>query len=86
MSDLENYIEIELNKRFPNIKILIKYEPIHKYRITLICTHLPLETGIIRKTIVFAYDFMNNYMVSSNINQMEIEIKNILKKEGVKYE
>jgi len=86
---MEKEIEKEIQKRFPNIKIKVEYDEIHKYKITLNINALKLniksllDKNIIKKTIVFDYDFLNNYMFSSNIEQLYYEIKNILKKEGV---
>ena len=86
---MEKDIENEIQKRFPNFIIKVEYSHIHTYKITIQINAIKLniktllDKNIIKKTIVFDYDFLNNYMFSSNIEQLYYEINNILKKEGV---
>lgn len=82
---MEYEIEESLQEKFntKRIRINVEYESIRRYTITLLIRNLPLETGIVLKTIIFSYDWLNNYMFDSNIEQLYYEIKNILEKEGI---
>lgn len=85
---MEEVIEEEIQSRFDKnkIKINVDYESIRTYKITITIKHMPIETGITIKHIVFTYDWFNNYTYSSNIEQLYYEIKNILIKENIKYD
>lgn len=85
---MEDEIEERIQKKFDKhkIKILVEYENIRTYKITILCRHLPIEQGIINKQIIFSYDWFNNFTFDSNIEQLYYEIKNILEKENIKYD
>lgn len=79
--EIEDLIQIKFNKKI--IKITVEYENIRTYKITIKAKNLPLERGILTKTIIFSYDWLNNFTFDSNINQLYYEITNLLKKEGI---
>lgn len=85
---MEDLIEEKIQEKFDmrKTRILVKYENIRKYEITIICRQLPIEKGLITKTIVFSYDWFNNFTFDSNIEQLYYEIKNLLEKENIKYD
>lgn len=85
---MEDEIEERIQEKFDKhyIKILVEYENIRTYKITVLCRHLPIEQGIINKQIIFSYDWFNNFTFDSNIEQLYYEIKNILEKENIKYD
>lgn len=84
---METLIEETISERFnpEHLTIKVDYEYIRTYQITLICKHLPIESGLLTKTIVFSYNWTNNFMFSNNIEQLYYEIVSMLKKEGVWY-
>lgn len=79
--EIEERIQEKFNKK--DIKILVEYESIRNYKITIICRHLLIETGIINKTIIFTYNWFNNFTFDANIQQLYYEIKTLLIKEEV---
>lgn len=83
---MEDEIEERIQEKFDkhHIKIMVEYENIRIYKITILCRHLPIESGIINKQIIFTYDWFNNFTFNSNIEQLYYEIKNILEKENIK--
>ena len=84
---MDEEIEERIQEKFKgtNIRILVEYENIRIYKITIIVKGLPIESGTIKKTIVFSYDWTANFTFDSNIQQLYYEIKNLLRKEGVNY-
>ena len=85
---MEDEIEERIQEKFDKhrIKILVEYENIRTYKITILCRHLPIELGLINKQIIFSYDWFNNFTFDSNIEQLYYEIKNLLEKENIKYD
>lgn len=82
---MEDEIEERIQEKFDkhHIKILVEYENIRTYKITILCRHLPIEQGIINKHIIFSYDWFNNFSFDSNIEQLYYEIKNLLENENI---
>lgn len=80
---MEEEIEERLKERIKNIEIKVKYEKIRIYKIIL-TKRLPIESGLTTKTIIFYYDWLNNYTFDSNIEQLIYEIKSNCEREGIR--
>ena len=70
-------IKESLEAYFPNIEIEVEYIYIRKYKIKLL--KKVSKHNIIKKSIIFEYNWNNNWTFSSNIEQIKYSINKYFK-------